>query len=509
MGRRKKTALLLIAVMLVAALAGCGGSGADGGSGGADADAGSDTLRFSLRMDLASLNPLNMQLESENMVAISMFMPLFYYAVNADEARSDACESWEASDDARQYSFLLKEGITFHNGEALTIEDVAYSVSAAATAPAQSVWAINYDKVEVTGEREVTVYLKEPDANFLRTANIFLLHEKTMEELGDAFETGPVGCGPYKFVSFEPGYKLALEAFDDYIGGAPDFGKAEYTITTDASAAVIALENGETDAIASTAYVQYESLKANEKIDVTLIESAVDLFIMNTKSAPFDDVRVRQAINYAVDKERASEAYTEGLSPPATSLIPWLDDPSLTGYPYDIDKAKSLLAEAGFPDGKGFPPVKVQTIDAYKTYAQVIQDCLVGIGIDAEVELGEATSLTESLLAGQVPFSVFGISLGFNTAQYNQILVTDQPYNLAFYSNPKVDALFADANKELDTEKSRQLYIDILKIVQDDAAYGLLADTVIMYAYNNAYDFQTAFDNFSSSGIRLQDIKKK
>jgi ABC-type transport system substrate-binding protein len=79
---------------------------------------------------------------------------------------------------------------------------------------------------------------------------------------------------------------------------------------------------------------------------------------------------------------------------------------------------------------------------------------------------------------------------------------------LAFYSNPEIDELFANANKELDTAKSKQLYIDILKKVQDEAVYGMLADTVIMYAYNNAYDFSTAFDNFSSAGVLPQYIKK-
>jgi ABC-type transport system substrate-binding protein len=318
-----------------------------------------------------------------------------------------------------------------------------------------------------------------------------------------------VGCGPYKFVSFEPGYALTLEAFEDYIGGAPEFKNFVYTITTDPSAAVIALENGETDAITSTAYVQYESLKSNENLGVTLIESAVDLFIMNHKLAPFDDVKVRQAFNYAVDKERAADVFTEGVASPATSLIPWLDDPSLTGYPYDQGKAEALLAEAGYPDGEGLPPIKIQTIDEFKSYAQVIQDDLAAVGVQAEIELGEASALTEALVSGNVQFCVFGISLGFNTSQYSQILVTGQPYNLAFYSNPEVDALFEQAGKELDADKSRELYVDILKIVEEDAAYGMLSDNVIMYVYNDAYDFDGAFEDFSSSGIRPQDVKKR
>ncbi|MDR3072386.1 MAG: ABC transporter substrate-binding protein, partial [Clostridiales Family XIII bacterium] len=181
----------------------------------------------------------------------------------------------------------------------------------------------------------------------------------------------------------------------------------------------------------------------------------------------------------------------------------------LTGYPYDPEKAKTLLAEAGYPDGNGFPEVKIVTLDSYRTYAQTIQEDLSAIGIKAEVELSEATAMTEQLVSGNVAFSVFGISLGFDSSQYNMILCTDQPYNLAFYSNPEMDELFTEVRKEIDPEKSKETYLEILKIAKEDAVYGMLCDTLIMYAYNDSYNFEKAFENFSSSGVRPQDISPK
>jgi peptide/nickel transport system substrate-binding protein len=499
--KKKLLSLVVAAVLLMTTLASCGGGGNS-----ADTPDGS-ALRFALRMDVASLNPLKVTTETDNYTSLSMFTPLFYYVIDPGEVRSDACTDWSVSDDAKSYTFVLKDGITFHNGESLTMEDVVYSVNQSIGAPANATWAANFDSVEVTGDSEVTITLKDSDANFFSVASIFLLHEKTVTEMGDDFDQNPIGSGPYEFVSYEPGYKLTLKKFEAYAGPAVDFDTLEFVVMTDPSAATIALENGEVDVIMSTAYVQYESMKANAKLKTHLVNFAVDLFIMNNQVAPYDNVKVRQALNYAVDKERASLAYSEGVAAPATSFIPWVTDASLTGYPYDPEKAKALLAEAGYPNGEGFPTIKIQTVEMFKIYAQTIQEDFAAIGINAEVELGEAASLSEQILSGNVPFCVYTISPGFDASKYSMVLGSGQPFNIGFYSNPQVDELFAATKLETDPAKSRQLFVDILKIVQDDAGYGMLCDNAAIYAYSANLDLDGAFADFTAYGLRPQDVK--
>ncbi|MDR1540671.1 MAG: ABC transporter substrate-binding protein [Clostridiales bacterium] len=468
-----------------------------------------NTLYLSLRTDIETLDPLYSSSEGSGVVMQALFMNLFYYAIQVDEVRSDACESWEVSSDAMEYTFNLKRGIKFHNGEELKAQDVAYSVNALMEIPGKVSWTVMIDKAEVQNDYEVKITLKEPNASFLRRADIVLLHEKTTEEAGESFGLRPIGSGPYEFVSYEPGVKLILKAYSDYIGQKVAFENVQYEIESDPSAAIAAAEAGESDFILSTAFYRYDALEANPKLSVVASEYGEDYIIMNNRIAPFDNSKVRLAINHAIDKGRCSYMFTGGLAKVPTSLVLGIQSERLPGYPYDVELAKKYLAVAGYPGGEGFPEIEIKTLETYKAYAEVIKSNLQDIGINSQIALEEPEALVPDLMGGKVPFSVIAIGLGFDPSAYSDMLTSTGSFNLARYSNSEVDALYAKAISETDDAARKELLVKTLEMVQEDAPYGLLCTNLRLFIYNNRLDFSEALRNRSGMYIRPQDVRKK
>ncbi|MGE5140592.1 MAG: ABC transporter substrate-binding protein [Rudaea sp.] len=308
----------------------------------------------------------------------------------------------------------------------------------------------------------------------------------------------PMGTGPFKFVSAKTGFEeVALERFADYFGGAPDLPpvgqacvpRSVFRVIPETSTRVAALLAGEVDIITEVPAELVPTLQKVSGIQVKTVAGTRPLWMeLNVKQAPFDDPKVRQALNYAIDKDLIISKVYGGLAKPlAGPLMPTNNfaDPSLKPYPYDKDKALSLLKEAGWlPDasgalhknGKPFSFV-IDTIDSIRPLSEAIATLLRDIGIDASVRVWEYNVIRPKLLAGERQAYVgdWGDSafdpVGHMEAKW-YTYTPDSTYgrgNFSGYSNPRVDELIKAGEIENDVDKRHGIYNEAQKLINDEA----------------------------------------
>jgi len=380
--------------------------------------------------DLATLDPAIGYDWNNWSIIKSIFSGLMDYKPGTTELTPDLAESYSISDDGMTYTFKLRSGLKFHNGRALTSADVRYSIERAVNPKTQCPGAgyfstiKGYDDVAAgkttslaglaTPDDSTVVFtLTRPDATFLHIMAInfaFVVPKEEVEKYGADFGHHPVGAGAFKFVEWQVGQKLVLERNKDYhIQGVPYLDKITFEFGQDPTVALLRLKKGEVDllgdGIPPAQFLQVTSDPANKDLWAAGAQMNTDYITMNVKVKPFDNLKVRQAVNMAINKDRIIQIIN-GRAKVANQVLP----PSLPGYdtahqgyPYDPAKAKALLAEAGFPDG--FSTTLYSTdIDPQPRIAQAIQQDLAGIGIKADIKsLAGAAVIEAGGTEGQAP----------------------------------------------------------------------------------------------------------
>ena len=262
----------------------------------------------------------------------------------------ELAKEWNMSEDGKVWTFTLQEGAKFQDGTPLNAEAVKASFDRILNKDnklkRRSLFAGFIESVSVESEYKVTFHLKFPYAPILNTLahpNGGIHSSKNTAELGKGVSKSPVGSGPYKFKEWISGDKLVLEANPDYWGEKPKLKSITFKPVVENAARALMLETGEADVILPVPATDIERLKSNDEVTVTLYPSNRNLYMgMNTKKAPFDNVKVRQALNYAVDKETIVNKIMMGNAKPsqaAISELTWGFSPAGT-YPYDPEKAK-------------------------------------------------------------------------------------------------------------------------------------------------------------------------
>jgi len=419
-----------------------------------------------------------------------------------NEVVLELAESAEWIDD-KTIEFKLKKGVKFHNGEDLTADDVVFTFERILF---QDIGAKRrgfcgpMEKVEKVDDYTVRFHFKEPWPVFWQ----MLVHNQIvpkdyLEEVGDEeFAKHPVGAGPFKFVEGKLDEYIVMERFEDYYGGADDLppvgpaflDRVIFKMIPEASTRVAALLAGEVDIIQSVPAYMVPKLLADPNVEVKMCGGTRPKFMdMNVKMPPFDDVRVRKAINYAVDAEEILAKVAGGygvILPGPLSPFNLYADPTLQPYGYDPDKALALLGEAGWKDtdgdgildkeGKPFSMV----IDAYGPYveiAEAVAGQLREVGIDASVRVWEWGVLKKAALAGErmAVMRDWGDSafdpVGYIEAKWHT-RVEGTPLgrgNFSQYSNPRVDELIEAGATEPDPDKRREIYNEMQRLIWEDA----------------------------------------
>ncbi len=392
-------------------------------------------------------------------------------------------ESWVISPDQLTYTFKIRSGVTFHDGTALTASDVKYSIDRLVFG--DNGWQVLFEAVAATEAPDATTFvlnLKQPWVPMLADMALFsasiypaAAHQAQGDEL---FET-PIGSGPFKFESWQKGAAITLSKNENYwLEGQPYLDQVVFSIVPDASTRVVQLQSGDMAIASDVPYTQIESLEALDDLNVQVAPvGRVDYVAINHTRPPFDDLKVRQALNLAVDKQAIIDVILAGNGQVAQSGLPrmlyWNDQ--IAPYAYDPERAKQLLAESkgagGFTTTLG-----VTAGDAeHAAAATIIKDQLAQIGVEIEIYEQESAALYVDTFQGMdydlvIQYHTTDIIDPSQITRYAMAPRDDGTGALwTGYLNDRISELAVTAQSEQDPETREQMYHEIQQLGFDDA----------------------------------------
>jgi peptide/nickel transport system substrate-binding protein len=414
-------------------------------------------------------------------------------------------ESWTMSDDGSQFVFQIRQGVPFHNGAMLTAEDVAFSLQRVLTlnfAPANLLrTCTTVDDIHVTGEYEVTVDLISTCPFFLSLlvqTPTGAIHNRDYvmanggveaETVNEHMRTTGMGTGPFTWGTWEPGVVYELDAFDDHWSGRPLVDKVSFRFISDLASQYVLMQQGSLDAMYNPPIDILEQALVNPALKV-LDQQTIGLqtLFMPNKNPPFDDVRVRQAVQYAIDQQEVLEAATLGLATPARSAFPSLL-PGFTDahwvYERDVERARALLAEAGFPNGFD-TTISYNSGNAQREIsAVVVQAQLAEVGIRAEVQAVAWPTFVEGFREGTMPmYVVSGLAAPVPDQFVEQTFTSDAAGpggNYAYFSDPEVDALSRELAGTVDPAARADIMDRIQAQLMENLPAAYLYNAVLPY----------------------------
>ena len=472
---KKKFGLLMTIILSVLFLVACGGSG-DKKEAATGANTGKDTLVIGQGADAKSLDPHASNDNPSSNIRVQIYDRLMDLDENG-VPQPMLAESWERPDD-KTIIFHLRKGVKFHNGDEMKASDVKFSLERALASPEVSHILAGINGVEVIDDYTVKVTTEKPMAailNNLSHITIAILSERATKEAGDKFGQNPVGSGPYKFVSWQSGDRVTLEAFPEYWQGEAPVKNVVYRNIVEETNRTIGLETGELDIIYDIQGLDKNKLRDDERF--VLIEGpqvSMTYLGFNMKKAPYDNPKVREAISYAIDQKPIIDTVFLGAGEAGNSII----GPNVWGYydvekyTQDIEKAKALLAEAGFPDGFK-AKIWVNDNPVRRDTAVILQDQLKQIGIDLTIETVEWGAFLDGTARGDHEMFLLGWGTVTRDPDYGMYeLISTATMgaagNRSFYSNPTVDKLLEEGRTELDPEKRKAIYKEIQEIIRKD-----------------------------------------
>lgn len=381
------------------------------------------------------------------------------------------------------WRFHLRTDVRFHNGNPFTAADVAFTIERNQQADSTRVVPL-IERVEVVDDYTVDIVLFEPYAAFLTRVVLWqMTDEETFAEVGaDGFANSAVGTGPFKLVTWDRGERLVFEANDDYFLGRPVVDRVVFRPIPEASTRLAALEAGDID-IAALVPPEYTSIAPASVAVRNVAGTRVFYLGMNVELEPFNDVRVRRAMNFAVDVDEITETLLYGLAQRIDNpLFPRVFGYSATpAFSFDQEAARALLAEAGYPSGFSFT---LDVAPALSEIAQALAGQYARIGIDVNVNVMEANALFDKYEPGgsQAFLTSWGNSELDADATLSRNLWSGRVNAYTRYSNPQVDALIERGSVELDPEARASLYHQALDLIVDDAPWVFLYTAEESYA---------------------------
>ena len=518
---KKYLACAMAVLMLVLAVAGCASS--DGSSSSSDQSSSSqssladmsgsteklsadenplvkdkDTVVISLASDLESLDPIIISTIVTNEVMSNAYESLVEYDLEGNVLPGIAKE-WTYDEATFTYTITLRDDVYFHDGTLLTADDVAFSLEKGKETGRMSLSCNYIDTVEVVDPTTVKVKLTTNYSPFLYFVgiNLDIICKATYEEHNGLAEIEN-GTGPYKMVEYTPGDKVVFEAFDKYYGEQPAIKNLVFKIIPDANTQMIALENGEINLSRDFSMNNIDSILENPQLDIYTGESGNVYYVgLNQSFEPFQDVRVRQAINYAIDREFIMEVCEEGYASLANSIankgmLGYTEDAKY--YEYDPDKAIELLKEAGYEDGLTIPAILCKD-GKFKKAAEVILEDLKAVGITTELAVKDANGFSDDFKKGNFAMCVTSLNLGQDAHHATMSFASTGYLNYFNINDPEIDAMAEEAAQEQDPEVRKEIYHDLLCKVADDALYAPLYYPQKVWAVTSGLE-NSSYDRF-------------
>lgn len=415
---------------------------------------------------------------------LNIYDQLLRVSESGQEVEPCLAESYELSDDLLTYTFALRSGVTFHDGSPVTAADVKYCIDRVSTSE-ESGWLSLFSVVDSTEAPDGSTFVlkvKEPWAPMIANLALFaasIYPKAAHEELGvDLFEQ-PIGSGPFMFESWQKGASIVLKKYPDYwIEGQPYLDEVVFAIVPDANARIVQLQSGDMDIASDVPFSQIDTLEADENIQVLVSPvGRVDYIAMNETREPFGDPKVRQALNYAVDKEAIIQVVLYGRAAVAQSALPrmrfWNDENE--PYAFDPEKARQLLSETAVADGFS-TTLGVTAGDAeHAAVATIVKDQLAQIGVEVEIYEGESAALYVDTFQGLDYDMVimYHTTDTIDASQISRYAMASRPDGTGAlwtgYINDQIDELAQAALSEQDEAKREEMYFEIQKLGFDDA----------------------------------------
>ncbi|HUT62436.1 MAG TPA: ABC transporter substrate-binding protein [Anaerolineae bacterium] len=489
-----KCTFSMAAIALLTLLAGCGSS----------PDNDSSVFRYRLASDPPTLDPIHTTDTSSATVVFKLFEGLVEQDPATLEVVSALAEKWEISNDGLTYIFHLKKGVTFHNGREVTSADFRYSFERclAPTNRSERSWVLapikgasemlagkapSLSGMETPDNYTVILNLEKPFAPFLSYLSMeaarVVAHEGVV---GDTFT--PIGTGPFKFISWDHDIRVSLEAFDEYHSGKSGIKRVDFEVIPDVGVAFQKFISGELDLVNEIPPGQLKLIKERYP-DAVRVWSylRIEYIGINQTRPPFkNNLKLRQALCWAVDRKRISEDLLEGASLPATSILPpgiMGRDDTIEGYGFDLEKARLLLAEAGYPDGSGLPELTLwyNTNETHQQVAQFIQSTFKKIGVSVRLKSLDWPAYLKACESHEPDLYRLGWVADIPDADnFLYILLHSSQIgpagNYSGYTNPVFDRLVEEARLSTDTEHRIELYRKADRLATEEACW-------IMYAY--------------------------
>jgi len=447
--------------------------------------------------DWTTLDPAYLTLQQESAIAMNIFSGLVNFAPGTTEIVPDLAERWEISDDGLTYTFYLRDGLQFHHGFGpVTAHDVKYSFDRILDPETGATLAANYaiiDSVDVIDDMTVAVMLERPYAPFLLLMVPYkatgIVPQAAVEQYGDDFSLNPVGTGPFEWVSGDPRGTIVLRAFDDYHAGRSEIDRLEFVHIPENSVAYAAFEAGDLNMVKVRDADALARFQADPNIEIaTSVGTNLNYVILNPNQPPLDDIRVRQALQHAVDIETILDTVLAGISVEATGPVPQSANfyhPDVARFPYDPERARALLAEAGHPNGFdlvmytyiGGPAVPVST---------VIQDMLRQVGVRVDLRPLEIAAWSQTVRTSEIPATYMRVTRSGDPHEYIFTMLHSASIpqnNYGRFADPELDALIDRGGIETDPEVRAEIYREIQERVAELAVNMWLFSDINATAY--------------------------
>ena len=505
----KRALLLLTAIALLStSLCGCTGGTEPGGSDPVTAQSGElppseepgrNSVTVGIANDIASLDPHMATTAGTREVMFNLFEGL----VKASPEGSVTCavaSDYEISPDGLTYTFTLREGVTFHNGAQVTVDDVLYSLERCAGSENNGVSLISaFDIVGAVSADEdghVVVTLTQPQLEFINSlASAVIIPANS----GPTITENPIGTGPFRFVSYAPKDNIVVEKYDGYWGGAAHLDQVTFRIIEDMNTLVMALQGGTLDLVLHLP-ISYLSTVESGFTVLNDTMKLVQALYLNNKAEPFDNVLVRQAMYYAIDVDEINTFVCDGTGvPTGTSMYPAQKDyfmPELAeNYPHNVEKAKELLAQAGYPDGFEFTIIAPSNYPQHVQTAEIIAEQLKAVGITAKVQPVEWETWYNGAYKGrEFEATVSGVSASDMSArEMLERYTSSASKNFINFSDEEFDRTVAAAKTTLDLSEQKALYRRAEEILNEQAASLWIEDMGELVVMNPALDGYTFY----------------
>lgn len=509
MRKRQWTSMLITLLAVVMVLSACGSKATDSGTNSTSSEASGDTapsttLTIAAATDIESFDPHN----NNNTSSEAVLVNVFDYLIKNDSEQKKVpglATSWEQVNDTT-WRFNLREGVTFHNGDPFTADDVKYTLERVAkdSALKQNSYFKNIVEVKVVDEHTADIITDGPDPlllNRLSKMGAGILPAKYIEENGiDAFLKQPVGTGPYKFSKWNKDDRVELVKNENYFDGEPKWNEVVFRVIPEASTRVSELLAGGVDVAASIPSTDIARIEgeADKKIVKAPIQRVLQLIFRQTEGSITADPKVREAIDLAIDKQGIVDSIAGGAGiVTRTSVTPgnFGADPSLYKTSlYDLEKAKQLLSDAGYAEGEAEMTISVSS--QYKEQAEVVAAMLEQAGFKINLDVLEPSAFSERYSSKSFK-EIFMIGIGnslFDASNNYNRYMTEEAKGESDYNNPEVEKLLQSALVNMDPEAREKEYQQVQQIFAEERPAVYLYQMEGVYGTNANVNFAPRSD---------------